>query len=289
MNFNGEPHGLYSDWLNLQLHLLWCYDHKAETGPGGTTRPIYWACNSAWLVRSGFAQVERKGMTYRATAGEWLIVPKGTFARSFADSTHLLSVGYNAQWPDGQLLFDDGLPLVIKASEHPDLEITASRLTGLAAMPTSKWDTRKQPVSCRTFLRLNAEAGDWFVTLLDILAMHSVHPHSRQKMDPRVLNAIRILDGHPLHTPFDQDSIAVKAGLSLVHLVRLFRRDLHTTPKDYFEGRRFEQAVKLLSLPNASPKQIAYDLGFKHLSHFSTWFKKTNGTPPRNYIRTVNS
>jgi hypothetical protein len=107
---------LYADWLNLQLHVLWCYDHQVMAGPGGSTRPIYWGCNSAWLVRSGFAQVERSGVAYCANAGEWLIVPKGTFSRSFAESTHLLSVGYNAQWPDGQLLFDDGLPLVIKRS-----------------------------------------------------------------------------------------------------------------------------------------------------------------------------
>ena len=285
MDEGKNQQGLYADWLNLQLHVLWCYDHKAETGSSGSTRPIYWSCNSAWLVRSGFAQVEQNGRRYRAAAGEWLIVPKGTFSRCFADPTHLLSVGYTAQWPDGQLLFDAGLPLVINAGACPALEQEALQLTGLAAMPTSKWDTRKEAVNCRTFLQLNAAAGDWFVTLLDVLALHGVQPNVRQDMDPRILTAIRSLDAHPLDAPLDQHAIAATSGMSLVHLVRLFRRSLHSTPKDYFEGRRLEYAIKRISSPNASPKEIAYDLGFKHLSHFSSWFKKKTGIAPRTYMR----
>lgn len=288
MNTGRKQDALYADWLNLQLQVLWCYDHKAATGSGGTTKPIYWGCSSAWLVRSGFAQVERNGTTYRAMAGEWLIVPKGTFARDFAEPTHLLSVGFDAQWPDGQLLFDEGLPLVIRAAEHPALEKKARQLSRLTSMPDSAWDTRKQPLDCRTFLRLNAEAAAWFSELLNVLAARNVHPNVRQDIDPRIINAIRILNSHPLDEPLDQKSLAAKLGLSLVHLVRLFRRELRTTPKHYFEGRRIEYAMKLLSLPDASPKKISYDLGFKHLSHFSTWFKKASGCEPRKYKSTLN-
>jgi AraC-like DNA-binding protein len=59
--------------------------------------------------------------------------------------------------------------------------------------------------------------------------------------------------------------MAAGLGLSLVHLVRLFRRDLRTTPNQYFEGRRIEHALKLLRLPDARPKRISYELGFRHL------------------------
>jgi AraC-like DNA-binding protein len=103
-------------------------------------------------------------------------------------------------------------------------------------------------------------------------------------MDPRVNQAIRILDAHPLELPLDQNELANRVGLSLVHLVRLFRKTLQSTPRQYFEDRRMDHAMALLRLSDARPKAVAYQLGFGYLSHFSSWFKKSTGMTPRMFM-----
>jgi AraC-like DNA-binding protein len=284
-----EPCVRYSDWLNAQLHMLWCYDHEVATGTSRHQVPVSLGCHSAWLIRSGFAQVERDHHVYRAEAGDWLIVPKGTFIRTFGGQTHMLSIGFKTQWPDGQPLLDEGLPVLFHSSSHPVLVERAERLSRLTAMPSSAWDTRKQPLDCRTFLRISAEAHEWFIELFDVLASHGVYPNMRENIDPRINRAIQILNDYPLDLPFDKNELAGKVGLSVVHLVRLFRKRLKMTPRQYLDDRRLDHAMAALRLSDARPKAVAYALGFSYLSHFSSWFKKRTGITPRMFRQEIES
>ena len=55
---------LYNDWLNLNIHLFWCYDGKTgqNLATSGQERINTKFSNSgAWLVRKGWAKVEHSG------------------------------------------------------------------------------------------------------------------------------------------------------------------------------------------------------------------------------------
>lgn len=127
--------------------------------------------------------------------------------------------------------------------------------------------------------------GNWLEILVDVLAEHGISPHGRHSIDERVVEAVRLIDAHPLDEPFDQDALASKVGISLRQLTRLFNSDLQTTPINYYDRKRLEEACHRLHITGVSIKNVAISLGFTYLSHFSKWFKKGTGLSPRAYVK----
>ena len=278
---------LYRDWLNLKTHLLWCYDHDVRLlgGRGPAFHVDYFANSGAWLVRSGWAQVQYGDEVFRAGPGQWLIVRPGQRTQSFARPTHLLSIAFEAVWPDGAPWLEEGLPLVVRARDYPALERKGKRLVGVMRMRKEVWDTRQQRVDARQFFEMERRMSEWFQVLLDVLAAHGVHPGERYGIDERVMAAVRLLNEHPVGEKLDPAALAAGVGLSAKHLNRLFHHDLHASPRQYFEKRRLQHAQEQLRMRGARVKEVAYHLGFSYLPHFSKWFKSASGQTPREYAK----
>ena len=296
----------YGDWLTLNTKLLGCYDHvvrppfmavydlKEWLGNrrvGAWLVPSGWAVEgysncAAWLVRSGWAQVQYAERTFRADPGQWLIVSKGERIQSFADPAHLLSLAFVAEWPDREPLLKHGMPIVLDARDHKGLERQARKLVRLVNLPADRWNTRRESLDYGAFLDLSAAWFGWFHELLNVTTAHGVTLATARSIDTRVIQATRLLDANPMDSPLDQEQLAADVGLSLSQLIRIFQRDLHTTPRQYFETRRLTLAQDRLCPPNARTKEVAYSLGFKSLAHFSRWFKQRTGISPREYVRT---
>ncbi len=60
---------------------------------------------------------------------------------------------------------------------------------------------------------------------------------------------------------------------------------MHTSARQYFEKRRMQHAQEQLRLPGVRVKEVAYGLGFRHLPHFSKWFRGATGQTPRHYAK----
>jgi AraC-like DNA-binding protein len=99
------------------------------------------------------------------------------------------------------------------------------------------------------------------------------------------MRATRIIDGRSYAEPVDVDELAVQVGMSGVHLIRLFKQQLQITPVVYQTRLRIEQAKRRLHVPDARIKEVAIELGFLHLSHFSRWFKQHAGMAPRQFMQ----
>ena len=89
-----------------------------------------------------------------------------------------------------------------------------------------------------------------------------------------------MLDGWPLHRAFSQSELVQQAGVSRAQLDRLFTAKLGQTPHQYFDRRRLRHAERSLQLPDRPIKEVAFDLGFRHVSSFSAWFKQKTGVNP---------
>lgn len=294
----------YDDWLDLRAKLLWCYDHEvkaprmaregdvnetAERRISGRLVPAGWSVEgfdncAAWLVRSGWAEVQYADRTIHAGPGQWLVVGQGRRIQSFADPSNLLSIAFTAEWPDKTPLLKGGFPLVIAARDHPSLERKAKQLVRMVDLPSERWHFRKEAFGYRSFLDLNALWCGWLRLLLDVATGHGASLSTSRNIDSRVIEATRLLTAHRIDRPLDQQHLAHAVHVSLSQLIRLFQRDLQTTPRQYFEGRRLELARERLRAPRARVKEVAYGLGFKHLSHFSRWFKKQTGLSPRQFL-----
>lgn len=275
----------YRDWLNLNIHLLWCHNLPVARGrddTGGILRSTEFTNSGAWLVREGWAQVEHDGQCHRAKPGQWLIVKPGSRVQTFSANARLISLAFDARWPDGSHLFDKGLSLVVEGEDAPDLEkLVRPILQTMKRVNPDTWDARDHVVDLTIFFQIEQLLFRWLVALAKVLAERGVVHSGHSGIDERVRAAIDLIHAQDLAESLDTERLAAKVSLSPNHLLRLFRRELQTTPGQYWDRLRIEHARHRLLQPDARVKEVSIELGFAYLSHFSKWFKRHTGTTPR--------
>jgi AraC family transcriptional regulator len=75
--------------------------------------------------------------------------------------------------------------------------------------------------------------------------------------------------------------------LSAYHFCRAFKRSFGMPPHRYHNTRRIEQAKMLLAQPACSVTEIALKVGFSETSSFTAAFRKTTGSTPTAYRRSL--
>lgn len=274
----------YRNWLNLSLHLLWCHNRRVVDGTiqmGETLRFTEFTNSAAWLVREGWARVEQDGQCHTAHPGQWLIVKPGSRVQTFSRDARMLSIAFEARWPDGSHLFREGLSLVIESSEAPALEQKVRPiLDTVMKIAPGTWDLRDHKADLECFLRLELLLCEWLTALSRVLEKHGIQHTGLFGMDERVRVAVELLHARDLAEHMDVETLAAQVRVSPNHLIRLFRKDLQSTPHRFWDRLRIEHAQSRLRQPDTRIKEVAIDLGFKHLSHFSNWFKRHTGRPP---------
>jgi AraC family transcriptional regulator len=101
---------------------------------------------------------------------------------------------------------------------------------------------------------------------------------------PAVLRACELLEGHPADR-WRLDELAALCGVSVPHLIALFRRDLGQTPRRYLLRRRIERAEEWLRTTDRPVTDIAVDLGFSSSQHFARAFRRLTGAAPSSLRR----
>jgi AraC family transcriptional regulator len=82
-------------------------------------------------------------------------------------------------------------------------------------------------------------------------------------------------------------TLAHLARLSAYHFCRAFKRSFGMPPHRYHNVRRIEHAKMLLAQPTCSVTEIALKVGFSETSSFTAAFRKTTGTTPTAYRRSL--
>lgn len=97
----------------------------------------------------------------------------------------------------------------------------------------------------------------------------------------------RVLDF--IDSNLDEDlrlqDLAVVAGLSLFHFVRVFKQATGVTPYHYVRDRRIERSRALLIDSKLEISQLALMCGFSSQSHFTAAFTKAVGVSPGRFRR----
>jgi AraC family transcriptional regulator len=84
---------------------------------------------------------------------------------------------------------------------------------------------------------------------------------------------------------YDATVLAKMCQLSVRQLQRDFRRLCSRTPQDWLNEQRL-QAAQTLLLSGRPIKSIAFELGFKQMSHFCRQFKALYKVTPSQFINT---
>ena len=93
--------------------------------------------------------------------------------------------------------------------------------------------------------------------------------------------------GENLMQPLQLDVVAQKYGFSGRTLLRLFKDQLGMTFGTYIRVARIARAIELLTDPNATVTEVAFEVGYSSLSSFSRAFQQLTGVKPREYLRNI--
>lgn len=108
--------------------------------------------------------------------------------------------------------------------------------------------------------------------------------------DNRIAKTVLYIRKH-LNEAIELEKLAGISCLSKDHFIRLFKKELGTTPLQYINQKKIEKAQLLLITEELAVKEIAFQLAFDDYSYFNRLFKKQPALLLKNtagYIETNN-
>lgn len=109
-----------------------------------------------------------------------------------------------------------------------------------------------------------------------------VRPNKQKEYIEKFNAVLDYIDNHYMDN-LTLESVAKSAGFSKYHFTRLFKQYTDTTFYDYLCSKRIKVAQDLLSRPELSITEIAFQSGFSTISTFNRIFKKTVNCTPTGY------
>ncbi|RBL90470.1 AraC family transcriptional regulator [Chitinophaga flava] len=105
-------------------------------------------------------------------------------------------------------------------------------------------------------------------------------------IDKRILQSLHYIRTH-LHKPISVDALAAAGFLTKDHFIRLFKKEIGSTPGKYINEKKIEKAQRMMMTKDISIKDLAYGLGFGNNAYFNRFFKKQTGENPGNYKKRI--
>jgi AraC family transcriptional regulator len=109
--------------------------------------------------------------------------------------------------------------------------------------------------------------------------------HLRGGLSPAALRRVHVFVEANLGRTIRVADLASRAGLSVHHFARAFRRSVRVTPRQFVEQRRVERARQLIRQSRHSLAEIAVESGLGSQSRLTTAFKRHTGATPARYRR----
>ncbi|MFN8257101.1 MAG: two-component regulator propeller domain-containing protein [Bacteroidales bacterium] len=80
------------------------------------------------------------------------------------------------------------------------------------------------------------------------------------------------------------EMLADGVGISRVHMHRKLKELTNQSARDFIRNIRMKQAAYILTSKKLNISEVAYEVGYSNLSHFSNSFKSIYGVSPKEYI-----
>lgn len=136
-------------------------------------------------------------------------------------------------------------------------------------------------------------AGNLYAeSLRNLLAVHLLRNHTQTPVKPATEDSpltglkLKQLKDYIEDHLAEELAIATLAALipmSQFHFARAFKATMGEPPHRYILTRRIERAKVLLSMPQFTIAEVAYQVGFANQSHFTAQFRKAIGLTPKQF------
>jgi AraC family transcriptional regulator len=114
--------------------------------------------------------------------------------------------------------------------------------------------------------------------MLEIRIIDKDHSETHP-MDRRIARAVQLIEKDVLHSPH-VEALASHAGMSLFAFIRNFKRETGVSPWQFILDCRIEAAKYRLENSAKPISEIAFEMGWQNVSHFTALFRRRVGTTP---------
>lgn len=90
-----------------------------------------------------------------------------------------------------------------------------------------------------------------------------------------------------IYKPIKIEQLSHLSCISKDHFIRLFKKEMKSTPLQYITLKKIEKAQLMLITQDTPIKNIAYMLGYEDYSYFIRIFKRTVGVTPQEYKKST--
>ncbi|HSI10014.1 MAG TPA: helix-turn-helix transcriptional regulator [Rariglobus sp.] len=250
---------------------------------------------SVFFIEKGSVELAfEDGRVVSCGAGDVFLGCRSVRKHRIAAGSRVLSVGYDLTWVTRHPVYAQGLNLRIPAEARAANAVYRRLQTASLALLREFYPDRKEidfvtaahlpPSDARSSIRQQIAFWMWFSRLQPVFELHHVAPVFPMARSAVVRDVKEIVDRYPLNASFRDLAKTVELPVGWRRVQQLFQEELHQTPHEYFNTRRMDHARRRLRMRGVSVKEVAGELGFHSLSHFSDWFKKSSGLSPRRFL-----
>jgi AraC-like DNA-binding protein len=130
-----------------------------------------------------------------------------------------------------------------------------------------------------------AECKGTFYKIIAELIKKEIY-YLNDKTRSKISEAVSYLHSHYLENDFKVSMLSDIAKISSRYFEVLFSKEFGMTPKEYVIALKLDQAKELLLNEKTSVSDVACQLGYSDVYHFSKFFKSKIGCSPSEYKRT---
>ena len=282
--------------MNLQVEQM----HPLVLNVGLAVHNADWNCKNVnstftrlYYVTEGSAQIELPDGIYTLSPKHMYFIPAFTIHTNICKSNfvHYYLHIYEDHYSDNDWLDHWKFPVEIEATDldlalfkrlceiNPHMTLQKSDPTTYDNNPTLMQNLIKNRQ--RAFCDKVESRGIVF----QLLSRFFKQGQSKIEMeDNRIAKTVLYIRKH-LNEAIELEKLAEISCLSKDHFIRLFKKELGTTPLQYINQKKIEKAQLLLITEELAVKEIAFQLAFDDYSYFNRLFKKTTGVTPQEYRR----
>lgn len=246
-----------------------------------------------YYVTEGSAQIELPDGTYTLSPKHMYFIPAFTVHTNICKSNfvHYYLHIYEDYYSDNDWLDHWKFPIEIEAT---DLDLSLFRrlceinphMTLLKSDPTT-YDNN--PTLMQNLIKNRQRAFCDKIEsrgiVFQLLSRFFKQGQSKIEMeDNRIAKTVLYIRKH-LNEAIELEKLAEISCLSKDHFIRLFKKELGTTPLQYINQKKIEKAQLLLITEDLAVKEIAFQLAFEDYSYFNHLFKKITSVTPQEYRR----
>ncbi len=227
-----------------------------------------------WFIRSGSGRWQSQGQAYQLKPGDCFIQRLWKECRGDNTSGRTFEV----LWANFRLRTSTGKHINMRSAPLPGVYRyikTPEFMTELALRMVEAHRNSSGPGTGNgTTL--------WMKAILEEIAALDQHSASQTKSGPHA-DAIESICRKILHSPeavYSVADLAKSAHLTAGHFTRVFNQVKGLSPRAFINQAKANAAKSLLLMSDASVTQIAEELGYNDVYHFSKRFREQTGLAP---------